>query len=48
MGNLNYAAVPKSFRLGTEYGGRIGGGAWYSRRLLNTEVVGNYRHQFEA
>lgn len=45
MGNMNSAAVPSSFVLGGGYGGKILGGAWYSRRLLNTEDVGNYRHQ---
>jgi hypothetical protein len=48
MGNLNCPSVPQSFLLGAAYGGRIGGGTWYSRRLLNTEVVGNYRHQLPA
>lgn len=48
MGDMNSAAVPGSFSLGTGYAGRIGGGAWYSRRLLNTEVVGNFRHQLGA
>jgi hypothetical protein len=48
MGDLNSASVPQSFNLGENYGGRINGGAWYSRRLLNTEVVGNFRHQLVA
>ena len=36
---------PSTFTLGSGYGGTVLGGAWYSRRLLNTEVVGNFRHQ---
>ena len=43
-----HAAPPPSFVLGADYGGTIRGGAWYSRRLLNTEAVGNFRHQQQS
>lgn len=44
MGSLD-TARPASFVLGGDYAGFVRGGAWYSRRLLNTEVAGNFRHQ---
>lgn len=47
MGTLN-TGRPSSFVLGADYEGSIRGGAWYSRRLLNTEVAGNFRHQVQV
>jgi hypothetical protein len=43
MRDLNSNAHTSSFTLGSNYGGKILSGSWYSRALMNTEVVGNWR-----
>jgi hypothetical protein len=43
MGDLNANAKAPRFTLGGDYGGRVLGGAWYSRALMHTEAVGNWR-----
>ena len=43
MGDLNANAREPTFVLGGNYSGRVVGGAWYSRALMHTELVGNWR-----